>query len=227
MDAERSRRVADLLIERGLLDAVRAEAFVEWLAASATRAEDLAAVLSDAGGLSASQIAEALGLEASALPTAAPAAPGEATVRDALRAWLAPGTRGLAQDLLGPTPPAAAAPSTVEAATPTVRLDGSPPAASPAGATQALVQRRYEVLRRVSKGGMGAILLCWDRELRREVAMKVMLAGSAARRGRCGSCARHGPPRSSSTRGFCPSSTRAAWTWTSPARRSGGATRSS
>ena len=58
-----------------------------------------------------------------------------------------------------------------------MRLDGTPPVPSPPGATHALVQRRYEVLRRVSKGGMGAILLCWDRELRREVAMKVMLAG--------------------------------------------------
>ncbi len=96
MDAVRSRRVADLLIERGLLDAARGNAFVKWLAAGATRTEDLAAVLSEVCGLSASQIADALDLDSSDLPTVAPATPQDAASRDALRAWLTSGTQALA-----------------------------------------------------------------------------------------------------------------------------------
>lgn len=178
MDAVRFRRVADLLIARGLLDAARAGAFVKWLASGTTRTADLAAVLSDLCGLGASQIADALELDSSDLATVAAGAPGEAALRpqdaasrDALRAWLTPGTQTLAQDLRGATPPtlaepicwAAEPPGPVdEAATPTVRLDPTSPALlrAPQRAKEgALVCGRYEVSRRVTKGGMGAILL--------------------------------------------------------------------
>lgn len=39
---------------------------------------------------------------------------------------------------------------------------------------------RYEIRERVGAGGMGAVYRCWDPEARREVALKVLLAGSKA-----------------------------------------------